>query len=268
MISKGQKIITLGPEFSYSHSLVIKKYSESKVELVNTISEVFDKVDKSKKGVVPIENVLNGSVRETFLNLQQKRITIQKAFDYKIEHILAGQDKKFTTIISHPQALIQCSDFLQTMRQKGVEVKETTSTSRAMQIAQEDKNIAAIGNQEAAQFYDLQILKRQISNQNNNTTRFIEINKGKINTSGQITSLIISPETDRSGLLFEILAVFKIKELNLTKIESIVTGKKMNHYMFYLDIESSLEHSRMQEAIEFLQTFVKVDILGSYDIYS
>ena len=59
----------------------------------------------------------------------------------------------------------------------------------------------------------------------------------------------------------------RIKNINLTKIESIPTGVKMNDYVFYIDIEGGLEEKRVADAIEFLKTFVEVDVFGSYDIY-
>jgi chorismate mutase/prephenate dehydratase len=263
-----KKVITLGPKFSHSYNISARYFSEDEIILAETIPEIFKKVANQIYGIVPMENMLNGSVRETFMSLQKKNIKIFRGFDYKIEHILAGQTNEFKIVASHPQSLLQCSEYIQRLRKKGIKIIEVSSSSKAMEIAQEDKRVAAIGSYEATRYYGLKILKKNISNQKNNITRFIEIGRGKINTQGAMTSLIISPDTDRSGLLFEILAVFKIKELNLTKIESLATGKNMNNYMFYIDIDSSLEHSRLQEAIKFLKTFVKVDILGSYDIIS
>jgi prephenate dehydratase len=261
-----KKIITLGPKFSYSYNITTKYYQEDDIILANSISEIFDRITENTHGMVPIENILNGSVRETFLALQKGGLKIFKGVDYKIDHVLASQNENFSTIMSYTQPLIQCSKYISQLRQEEIEIAETKSSSEAMKKAQEDNNIAAIGSREAAEYYNLKIQKENISNKENNITRFIEIGKGEAQQGGEKTSLIISPETDRSGLLFEILAVFKIKELNLTKIESIATGKGMNNYIFYIDIDSSLENSRMQEAIKFLQTFVKINTLGSYNI--
>ena len=78
--------------------------------------------------------------------------------------------------------------------------------------------------------------------------------------------MIITPTEDRAGLLFEILSVFEIKGINLTKIESMPTGNKMNDYIFYIDIDGALAEQRVQDAIMFLRTFVTVDVFGSYNI--
>ena len=261
-----KEIITLGPQFSYSHNLVQKMYKDYSIELVDSIREVFDGLDKFKTGVVPVENMLNGSVRETFLELQRRDIHIFGGFDYTLNHVLASKSKDFTTVMSHPQALVQCGDFIHSLKQKGITIIKTSSTSKAMKLASQDKNIAAIGSKAAAKYYNLRIIKEKISDKQNNITRFVEIGLKEYNEKGAQTSLIIIPRKDKVGLLFEILAVFKIKNLNLTKIESMPTGEKMNDYIFYVDVEGSLNQGEMQDALEFLQTFVDVKVFGSYNI--
>ncbi len=262
-----KKIITLGPKFSYSYNVAFKYYKNASIEPVDTIDAVFENMSKDDHGIVPIENMLNGSVRETFLALQKNDVSIIKAFDYSIEHVIASQNNHFDTIMSHAQALVQCSKYVNVLRDKDVKVIEAPSTSRAMEIAANKYNVAAIGSVDAATHYNLDIIKNDISNKNKNITRFIEISKDKKQTKGEKTSIIITPQSDRSGLLFEILSIFKIKNLNLTKIESIPTGERMNDYIFYLDLDGSMEDKNMIEAFDFLNTFVGVTILGSYNIF-
>jgi len=261
-----KKIITLGPRFSYSYNVAFKYYKNASIEPVDTINAVFENISKDEYGIVPIENMLNGSVRETFLALQKNNISIVKAFDYSIEHVIASQGENFDTVMSHAQALVQCSEYVNTLRSKDVKVIEASSTSRAMEIAAEDSNVAAIGSIDAVKYYGLDIIKNEISNKDKNITRFIEISRNQKQVNGEKTSIIITPQSDRSGLLFEILSIFKIKNLNLTKIESIPTGEKMNDYIFYLDLDGCMKDQNMKEAFNFLNTFVDVTILGSYNI--
>ena len=260
-------VYTLGPKFSYSYNLTAKQFPGQKIICLNNIESIFEKVNQEKnaRGILPIENMLNGSVRESLLALKKYSVCIEKSFDMEIEHILAAQSKKYQKIISHPQSLAQCSDYL---KNKNCQIVETSSTSEAMFLASQDKTLAAIGNEEAVKYYGLVAIKRNISNKSQNITRFIEIKNAskKCSRVGTKTSMIITPREDRAGLLFEILSVFEIKKINLTKIESIPTGKKMNDYIFYLDIDGALEEKRIQDAVDFLETFVKVDVFGSYNI--
>lgn len=262
-----KKVVVLGPKFSYSYNLARRYYKDEDIMCVNNLEEVFKIVfTKNKlKGIVPIENMISGSVRESFLNLKKYPVCILRAFDYEIKNIFATNGNKYSKIVSHSQPLSQCSNFIN--KQKGVDVLEVASTSKAMQMAAEDKNIAAIGNIEAANFYKVSVKLKNISNKENNLTRFVEIAKSKQIINGEKTSLMIKPFDDRAGLLFEILSIFKIKGINLTKIESIPTGKKMNDYVFYLDIEGSLKEKRVKDALVFLRTFVGVKVFGSYNIF-
>jgi prephenate dehydratase len=263
-----EKIIVLGPKYSYSYNVASEHYKEDDILCVTNIGDVFKEVAQNKdyKGIVPIENMLNGSVRETFLNLRKYPLVILRAFDYKIENILANNEN-YSKIVSHTQPLAQCSDFIRA--QKDIEIIETSSTSKAMEVAAQDESCAAIGNRRAAEHYGVKIINIEISNKDLNITRFVEISQTKPVDfkAGEKTSMMIKPLEDRAGILFEILSIFRIKNINLTKIESIPTGVKMNDYVFYLDIDGSLEEKRIIDAIEFLRTFVEVNVFGSYEIY-
>jgi prephenate dehydratase len=261
------KVHVLGPVFSYSYNLAKKLFKAEIIVCEKSIEDVFEAAsgNESALGIVPMENMLNGTVRESLFALEKFAMCIEKAYDFHIENVLAAKQDDFTRIASHPQPLAQCSQFL---KDKNVEIIETSSTSQAMEMAAKDGTIAAIGNREAAEHYGLIVAEERISNRDSNITRFIGIRSGAKGCSkkGRKTSMIIKPMEDRAGLLFEILSVFEIKKINLTKIESIPTGNKMNDYIFYIDIDGALEEKRITDAIEFLKTFVQVDIFGSYDI--
>lgn len=270
-------VYTLGPKFSYSYSVCSKVCSDFSIECLSSIEKVFEEVsrfgsDSNYVGIVPVENLINGSVRETFVGLKNYKVKIVRGFDYKISHCLAGNFEsldKVKKILSHPQALAQSSEFLKKFRDDGVEIVSVSSTSKALEMASKcsDGSVFAIGSVEGAEFYGLDVFERNIGNNSNNVTRFIEIRKDVfLEDSGEKTSMIIEPREDRAGLLFEILAVFKIKDINLTKIESLPTGGKIGEYFFYIDVDCSLKDAKLVDAIEFLESFVSVYLFGSYDV--
>lgn len=263
-----KKVFVLGPQYSYSYNLAREYYDESSLVCVPSIGEIFKEVSDNEnvKGIVPIENMINGSVRESFLNLKKYSVSILRAFDYTIENILASNSEQYSKLASHSQPLAQCSDFVQQL--KNIEIIETSSTSKAMELASRDNSVAVIGNEKAAKHYGVSILKKDISNKGTNATRFIEIAKNKQENfdEGEKTSMMIRPLEDRAGILFEILSIFRIKNINLTKIESIPTGVRMNDYVFYIDIDGNLKEKRITDALDFLRTFVEVDVFGSYTI--
>lgn len=261
------KIALLGPEYSYSHLLGREVFPEQELMLCSSIEEVFKAVaeKKAKKGVIPIENMLQGSVRESILCLLKYQVKINEAYTFPIRHCLAAKSKKqYAKIISHPQALGQCSYFL-----VGKNIVETSSTSKAMETAAQDKSFAAIGSREAAEHYGLQIIQENIEDNHDNVTQFFVISGEETNNAVKTrTSLLLRPKEDCPGLLFLILAPFASQNINLVKIESLPSGRKMGEYVFYIEIDGNVSEERVKAALDFLKNSVEVRCLGSYEVLS
>ena len=264
------KIAILGPEYSYSHLVSLKIFPGEDLLLCNRIEEVFKAVAEKKadKGVIPIENMLQGSVRESILGLLKYKVKINYAYTVPIRHCLAGQKQNYSKIISHPQALAQCSGFL-----SGKEIIEASSTSKAMELARQDQAFAAIGSKEAAEHYGLHILQENIEDHHDNVTRFLVISLEEKEEQKRIgennlmkSSLLLTPKDDRPGLLFLLLAPFAAQNINLVKIESLPSGRKMGEYVFYIEIDGSVEEERIKSALDFLRNSVEVYSLGSYEV--
>lgn len=264
------KIAILGPEGSYCHIVSELAFPGGDFLFCNNIEEIYKAVSEKKveQGIAPIENMLQGTVRESIFSLRKYKVKINSLYHLPIHHCLASQSPNFKKIISHIQAIGQCSNFLESYRKKGLMIEETNSTSKAMEIASKDKEYAAIGSALAAKRFNLNILKTSIEDNHDNLTSFILIsNKENSGVKGDTrTSLLIHPLKDRPGLLYEILAIFKIKDINLTKIESIPSGKKIGDYLFFMEIEGSMEDKNIISALDFLRTIHEVYSFGSYPI--
>ncbi len=261
------KIAVLGPEYSYSHLVGLKIFSEQELLLCNRIEDVFKAVaeKKTEKGIIPIENMLQGSVRESILGLLKYKVKINEAYTVPIRHCLAGQKQNYSKIVSHQQALGQCSGFL-----SGKEIIEASSTSKAMETAAQNQAFAAIGSKEAAEHYGLRLLQENIEDNHDNVTRFlvISLEETKIaeKNSSMTSSLLLTPKDDRPGLLFLLLAPFAAQNINLVKIESLPSGRKMGEYVFYIEIEGDVHEERVKAALDFLRNSIEVYSLGSYEV--
>ena len=136
-----------------------------------------------------------------------------------------------------------------------------------MEMAAQDQSFAAIGSKEAAEQYGLQILQEHIEDHHDNVTRFLVISlEETLVQENAKTSLLLRPREDKPGLLFNLLAPFALKNINLGKIESLPSGRKMGEYVFYLEIEGNLREERVKSALNFLQDIVEVYSLGSYEV--
>lgn len=269
--TSGDKLAVLGPDYSYCHILATKAFTKADYILCNNIEDIYKQVSegKVKLGLAPIENMLNGSVRESIFSLKKYKVKINHLFNFPIHHCLASKSDKFKKIVSHPQALAQCSKFLAPYKEKGIILVEAPSTSKAMELAAANKEYAAIGSKEAAEHYKANIIQENIEDNHSNVTSFILISKteNKLPLQGKArTSILVTPDKDKPGLLYEMLSVFKKNSINLTKIESIPTGNKIGEYLFYIELDGSLDEDKLQSAIDTIKASHDVYSLGSYEL--
>ena len=150
---------------------------------------------------------------------------------------------------------------------RGIPVTEVSSTSKAAEIASQEKNSAAIASMLAAKKYKLNALAKDIEDNPNNVTRFLVIGKSTpLPTKKDKTSIMFSVK-DKVGALHDILTPFKKNNISLTKIESRPSKRKTWEYYFFVDIIGHYENKNVKKALNELEkhcSFLK--ILGSYPV--
>lgn len=235
-----------------------------------TFSEVFSAVSRREvdRAVVPIENSLEGSVNQTYDLLFSTKVKVSGELELKITHCLIArkgiQLKDIKEVYSHPQALGQCSKYLQAKQWNIIPAYDTAGSVKILK----EKNLgnaAAIAGRRAAEIYGMSILAEGIEDQASNYTRFLILStRDSLPTGNDKTSIIFSVKHE-PGALYEALRVFALRRINLTRIESRPTREKPWEYNFYLDFEGHRKDGRIADTIDVLRskvTFVK--ILGSY----
>jgi chorismate mutase/prephenate dehydratase len=185
-------------------------------------------------------------------------------------HLLSksGAPEDIKKISSHPHAIAQCRNWLET-HMPHVPVSEVASTARAAELCLEDASIAAIASQLAAELYGLKIIKSRIEDNLNNFTRFLVLSqKAPERTGKDKTSLMLSIK-DKVGALYDLLRPFASHGISMTKIESRPSRRKAWEYIFFVDIEGHIEEDRVKKAVEDITgrcLFMKV--LGSYPAHN
>lgn len=218
-------------------------------------------------GIVPVENAIEGDVVEVLRELNHaKNITILGETILGIQHMLIGRPgESVDEIQSHPQALAQCRSFL-LQHYTGIKQEPTPSTTAAVEIAKENKNVLAIASRRAAQIYDLPILEEDIGDIKGNSTRFLMLGRGETNTTGQdSTAMIFVAKEERFGILADCLAVLKRYRINLTKIDSRPTGF-IRQYAFWVTMDGHVKDEPVKLAVDELKTTYasSLRVLGSY----
>jgi len=223
---------------------------------------------KSDYTILPVENSIQGSVSESYDALYDTKLTAIGEAYQKIEHCLLGTSTidKIKTVYSHPQALGQCSDFIQKKSFKTIPTYDTAGSAGIIKKVNQD-DVACIASKNAAEIYNLNIIEEGISNNLSNYTRFLILsNKSTNETEKDKTSIIFSIKHE-SGALYEIIKKFYQNNVNLTKIESRPKKETSWEYNFYVDFEGHQNNSKISELLNELKAetlFMK--ILGSYPI--
>lgn len=250
------KVAYLGPEGSNTYEAVLTRFGERTAKVnCTTVSEVFQSVQNENQeyGVVPIENSLEGPIGETLDNLIKMSVSIVGEFSKKINHTLLSSEKslkKIKTIYSHPQAIAQCKTWLY-KNLPNVTLKETSSTSEAARIVAKQQGAASISPLECSNLYSLNILKKSIQDEKNNSTIFIviapEIKEFQIVKNSKLS--IAFTLDDRPGSLFKCLKPFRDSRINLTKIQSRPSKRAQWDYLFFVDILIENKVAQTKEAM-------------------
>ncbi|AMJ40779.1 bifunctional chorismate mutase/prephenate dehydratase [Anaerotignum propionicum] len=235
-----------GVEGSYAERACGKLFSMPNTMFFNSFESVFNAVEMGlcQYGVLPIENSSAGSVTEVYDLMVRHKFYVVKSLKLHINHALVTKKgiklSDIKEIISHEQALQQCSEFLKSLPNVKVTVFENTATA-AKYVAECDRtDIAALSSPECAKLYGLDILKEDVQNNANNYTRFICIAKNmEIYAGANKISLMLSVE-HRPGSLHEMIGKVACQGLNLSKLESRPIPGKDFEFRFYFDIEGSV----------------------------
>jgi chorismate mutase/prephenate dehydratase len=145
------------------------------------------------------------------------------------------------------------------------EIIESSSTTRAAELAARDRTSAAIASSLAAERYDLSVIVYNIQDNPRNATRFLVLGRQSPPATGNDRTSLMLSVADKVGALHCAIAPFRRYRVNMTKIESRPSKRKAWEYYFFIDCEGHVSEARMVKAIAQLEehcSFVKV--LGSY----
>ncbi|WP_436936253.1 prephenate dehydratase [Halovenus marina] len=265
------QVLTLGPEGTYSHRAASAVANDEEISFTESVTAIVEAVANGEydRGVVPVENSIEGSVTESLDAFAEYEIAVVKEVITPIRHALLAQSETFDTVASHAQALAQCRSYLEE-NYPDATLEAVASTARGVQHAREDPSVAAIGHPANADDDEsLLVLAEDIQDQTSNATRFLVVAPvSERSEAGAKTSFIVYPDVDYPGLLLEMLEPFAERDINLTRVESRPSGERLGDYVFHIDIAAGLYEERTQDALAVIESIAEegwVRRLGSYD---
>lgn len=277
------RITYLGPEGTFSEDALRAAIRDAQAEVLPapTVYDAILAVDsgRAERALVPFENSIEGAVRSTLdtLAFDTRSVVIVGEYDHPVRHSLIARRRvalgEIGVVLSHPQASAQCSRFIRE-RLPRAEVRAAPSTAEAVrQVAESGDPWAALAAGSAARKYGCVVLADGVEDTADNVTRFVWIAPAETRPagSGQWRTTLVFSELgeDKPGALVEALVEFSRRAINLTRIESRPRRRGLGRYMFFIDLEGSVDDPLVAEAIEALRAKAEsVRVLGSYPVHT
>ncbi len=189
--------------------------------------------------VVPVENSVEGGVTATLDALwAHSDLGIRRALVLPIRHALLGSGslQDVTEVLSHPQALAQCSGWLAAQLPQALQLP-TSSTAEAARMVAGSRFRAAIASRKAGLEHGLEELAYPVNDVAGNRTRFLLLHRGERRLEGDVASLAFSLHRNAPGALLEALACLAEQGLNMNRIESRPSKRELGEYVFFVDVE-------------------------------
>ena len=262
-----------GLEGAYSHLACREAYPDLRTLPCATFEDAFAAVDdgRAELAMIPIENSLGGRVADIHYLLPESNLYIVAEHFQPIHHQLLGAQgtslEGVRRVMSHAQALGQCRDQLRAL---GVESVPRADTAGAAKEVSEsaDPSTAAIASSLAAEIYGLDVLRSRIEDRIGNTTRFVAMSRRRQDPDPQagpcMTALIFRARSVPAAL-YKALGGFATNGVNISKLESYVTGERFMVAQFYAEIEGHPAELHVDRALQELDYFTtSLKILGAF----
>jgi len=286
LIGMEKKIAFLGPSGTFTEEAARSFPVSFEVGMAfvpyPSIVGVLQAVDQKEVhyGVVPIENSIEGSVNATIdwlIHEVELPILGELALPITQHLLVAKHDGEFSyndieKVLSHPQAVAQCRNFIKE-HLPHVKIEYMDSTAQAAQLISNhpDEPWAAIGPRLAGSIYALRFAKQSIQDYSNNYTRFLLVGKEPVQlpvAKKEKTTILVTLPEDFPGALYQVLAAFAWRKINLSRIESRPTKKGLGNYHFVIDIEQEMDEVLMPGAFAEIEALgCQVRQLGTYPYF-
>lgn len=269
-LEEPMSVAYLGPVGTFTHAAAIKHFGSAVTLLpFDAIDRIFRSVEtgEARFGVVPVENSTEGMINHTLDMLITSSLIISGESRLRIEHNLLGTLEDYRqakSVHAHPQSLAQCRQWLATNLPNAELVNASSNAAAAERVGDLD-NAVAIASVAAADWYSLNVLKANIEDVTNNTTRFFVVGNQAVPPSGNdSTSLLISASHQPGGLR-RMLSPFEDAGVSLTRIESRPSKNNLWEYYFLIDVDGHKDDEVLAPILEKLANETHLmRVLGSY----
>ncbi len=259
---------------AYSHLSCTKAFPNMQAYACDSFAKAMYMVERgeAKLAMIPIENSTAGRVEEIYRLMPKTELHIIAEHFEPVNHCLLGiagaSIEQLKTVSSHPQALAQCNNAIESLNLQQIAHLDTAGSAEELAAAQ-DPSHASIASELAAKLYGLEILQQNFQDIAGNTTRFVILSKENlmpeyVKNKTFISTFMFTVRNIPSAL-YKSMGGFATNGLNMVKLESYMASDSMSATSFHLDVEGHPAEKSMQLAMQELAFFSsEMRLIGTY----
>ena len=273
-----QTICYLGPQSSFTE--MAKDYFSDKLKInaygqaFETVKQVVEYVEKNPDslGVLPMENSIRGTVRETLDNLiltKNPNIKILAEYYQPINYCLLSRTTEIYSIsgiIAPPEMLAKCREFVKNDMPFNTNIIEAASVPEAARNLQNyNLTYSSIGTPKTAETFYLNILKENINDDKTDQTRYILFGDFETEETGNDKTSIAFSASNKPGALLQILNIFMKNDINLSYIASHPSNHQFGEYILTVTFDGHVQNPNIIKTLREVKEKAKyMKFLGSY----
>lgn len=276
-LNNGMNIAYSGVEGAYAHIACMKMYKDANYVSYKSFEEAYAACLNGDCDicVLPLENSYAGEVGQVMDLIFNGSLYVNQIIDLEINHCLLGKKganiRDIKTVISHPQAISQCNEYIKKHNFECVEVENTALASLKVSEG-EDFTVASIGSSDAHSLYGLDILESNINASRNNTTRFAAFSRSLNNdlSKGEMGKhfIIVFTVKNEAGALAQTLNIIGSHNFNMRSLRSRPMKSLLWNYYFYVELDGDVNTNDGKEMMKALEVFCdKLKLVGTYKTY-
>ena len=269
-LQNGLKVAYSGVEGAFAHIAAGQIFPEAERVSCWDFKAAYDTVVNGNcdVAVLPIENSYAGEVGQTLDLIFSGELYINGIYELEVRHNILGLPGAsigdIRKVVSHPQALAQCHDYI---KENGLTAEEAGNTAAAAKTVAEsgDRSLGAIASEETAELYGLKVLAAHINKSGENTTRFAVLSRVKESSPSLSSSVLMFTVKHEAGSLAKAISIIGKYGYNMTALRSRPMKKHSWQYYFYIEMEGTLDSDNGARMIEELKNVCdRLKVAGSF----
>ena len=274
-LNEGQRVAYSGVEGAYAYIAATKMYPSSCFVSYPNFESAYEAVENGECDVcvLPIENSYAGDVSTVMDLMFSGTLFVNQVINLPITHCLmvneGVEQKDIKRVISHPQALAQCADYI---KENGFDAVSCENTALAAKSVKENgyNDTAAIASKETAELFGLKVIARGINASRTNTTRFVAFSRAQNEIKTQSRKMnqhfiLMFTVRNEAGALAKTIDIIGAYGFNMRNLHSRPMKELLWNYYFYVEADGNINSKNGQDMLRALgATCDKLKLVGSY----